>query len=236
MSTHTHQISGSGTINSAYYSSKATAEAEASALVPGYADVKAGLVFNGFVCPNLAFTDKSWRMDKVTITSVTSSWSLLASLTWFELMYSGKAKFNWEATITCKNKESSDEIDIEGFIRAFKAAVKARSRLVKTIANGSLGNTITSITFGWLGDGCVAWALWVLNWLYGCDWYKTVPPLFEIRMGHLGNWPLVHQIIIIKFKNGEEYVLDPWRSKENPVHRKSDYDKKYGPIKDGFSQ
>ncbi len=195
-----------------------------------YAEILAGLERNGFECPNRLCQRKTMTLNSVTITSLTSSWSLLASIFSFGRRYSATVKFDWKATITCSGPFSDAVAD---FMDEFADPVKVHAEEVWTIADGDLGNFGTTITGGLLGDGCVAWALWVHDWLINSEWFPTE---FEVKQKHIGKWPFYHQVILICLKDGTEIVLDPWRDKKDPFWDKKVYEEKYGKLKDGFSQ
>lgn len=116
------------------------------------------------------------------------------------------------------------------FADLFRSASKVRGAETNTIARGSLGNFITSVSFGALGDGCSAWADWAHSWVsqngsaYGVVDYDTV------HVTGMGN----HNFVWVKFQSGREYCLDPWRDRENCVIAKSEYEGKYGVVKRGF--
>lgn len=231
----THPIQGTGSAHSAYYTSRASAESAARSLVDGRARVDAGLQFNGFACPTDGCRVKSWTMDSVQVTGVDTDWAPIASLMWLENRFSARADYSWSATITCEAREGDADHRVAEFVEAFEAAVLERSSDQWTVADGSLGNVITTFTGGLLGDGCVAWALWMLSWLYDSEWIQP-PSRISVSQHHIGSWPFYHQIVIVRFPNGREFVLDPWRDQENPVHDRDAYERKYGPIKPGFSQ
>ncbi len=225
-----HAISGSGQRTAAYYKTSATALTHARKLARPYAKTLAGLERNGFECPNRLCQRKRMTLDSVTITSLTSSLGILASIFWLGKRYEATVKFDWKATIHCSGPFADEVGD---FMDDFTDAVKARAKEVWTIADGDLGNFGTTLTGGLLGDGCVAWALWVHQWLIDSEeWFSKL----KIKQMHIGRWPFYHQVILVCFEDGTEIVLDPWRDKDDPFWDKKVYEKKYGKLKEGFSQ
>ena len=39
-----------------------------------------------------------------------------------------------------------------------------------------------------------------------------------------------HQIVVVTLPDGTEWVLDPWRSTDNPVWEKTDYEREFGKL------
>lgn len=94
-------ISGSGSVQSPYYTTRAAAAAKARAMVPGQASTEAGLERNGFVCPNPACTTKTLGPVTNAITSVDTDLSIFASFLYFEWRYTARATFTWASSVTC---------------------------------------------------------------------------------------------------------------------------------------
>lgn len=127
------------------------------------------------------------------------------------------------------------EPEPKDFLDAFRRAVRKRALENWTVASGSLGNFIVTVTFGTFGDGCIAWTLWMGEWFNTLerrysDEVKSFDPV------HWGYWPMYHNLIRVCMRDGTIYYLDPWTDPENPIFEKEAYEEEYGPIYPGTSQ
>jgi hypothetical protein len=225
---HSFQIKGTFRTRVGFYTSRASAISAANANARGAAEVEAGLMMNGIRCPNVLCAKKDLSNLQFTITGTTSYFSL-ASIMYLEYRYGAVAEGTWTATVSCTGRER--DAHTLAIFEAFYAAVKKRSGEVWTLADGDLGNMITGFSGGLFGDGCVAWALWILWWLNQQELY---PITYE--MWHIDGLIFRHQLVIIKLPTGEEFVLNPWKDKEHPIERREDYERRVGKLKPGFSQ
>jgi len=95
-----HPREGDGNVYSDYLASRDNAIAYARSLLMDRAEVEAGLIFNGFSCSTPCPTKRLENLS-ATITDIDVSWSLMASIFYFEWRYICKIKFHWNATFVC---------------------------------------------------------------------------------------------------------------------------------------
>ncbi len=127
----------------------------------------------------------------------------------------------------------------------FIAAARGHSYEAGTLASGTYGNVITTLSFGQLGDGCVAWQEWMQNiwWpsvrnnIYdGRPWstlvqfdvvhYKETIPIIGTKSGKF-----LHNLAELTYTGSStsvrNQILDPWRNPEDPVWDKDSYERTF---------
>src|ERR1051325_3598822 len=217
----TNQLSGSGVVNVGFFTSRPVAEREAMSLLPSRADIEAGLAFNAYHCAEKCCRKKTLGVVATTVTSKDTIWSPVASLFYWEIRYRGKVIFDWTAPVTCSN--SCSEI-AKAFIDEFTRAVNERLREFDNPFlwfEGWSGNLFSWV--GW-GEGCAAWADWVLSWLTRSGWRERA---VRVRFCHYWKGPFKHQVVIIELADGSKLVLDPWRGTASPVWEQDEYEREF---------
>ena len=106
----------------------------------------------------------------------------------------------------------------------FTKAAQQHARDQWSVTTGGLGNFLTGITFGLIGDGCSAWQTWMM------DYYTN--ELTDAERKQIKSWDQVHfttllgfnhNTIRVRFHDGRCLVLDPWRNRDNPVWGEEHY-------------
>lgn len=116
------------------------------------------------------------------------------------------------------------------FKALFTSASKVRGAEQNTMFRGAMGNVVTTLSFGGLGDGCSAWADWAFDWVSNQAAGFGIVDYQQVHVTGMFN----HNLVKVRFQSGREFALDPWRDANECVIPAAEYIAAHGPMKPGF--
>ncbi len=122
-------------------------------------------------------------------------------------------------------------IAADPFFAAFAVAAEAHAYEANSIATGALNNVFNFFSLGALGDGCVAWRDWMM------DWYNTTDADASnvLSFDPVSYWagPFGHNFVRVTLRDGRRFILDPWRDPDSPIWTEEDYIKSIATPQEG---